>query len=130
MHSSCTRLLALLLLVNFIFCEELISYEKSLFALKLLVITPASHSVAIFLTVHSKQNFIENLVRKFINYLRTKCNTPNSNGLLVIAIQPKTKENVHAAATMLYRIHSTVNTSLTNVSYFFQYLISYVNSLP
>lgn len=62
-----------------------------------------------FLPVRCKQYFIQNLVLKFNNYLRTKCTTPNSSGLLVIAIQPKTKENFRTAAILLHRIHSTVN---------------------
>jgi hypothetical protein len=115
-HSSCARLLALLLLFNFTFCEEHTSYAQSLFTLKILLITPALHRVAMFLTVHCKQNFIEKLVRKFTIYWRTKCTTPNASSLLATAIQPKTKENFRTIATLLYRIHSTANTSLTKIS--------------
>jgi hypothetical protein len=94
-------------------CEELTSYAQSLFTFKILFITPVLHSVAMFLTVHYKQYFIENLVCKLINCWRTKCTTPNSSGLSVIAIQSKTQENFRTAATLLYRMPSTVNTSLT-----------------
>ena len=48
---------------------------------------------------------------------------PNSSSLSVNATQPKTQENIRIAATLLYRTHSTVNTLLTKISYFFQYLL-------
>lgn len=122
MHSNFVRLLALLLLVNCIFCEALTSYAQSLFTFQTLFTTPVLHSVAMFLTVHCKQYFIENTVSSS-NYWRTKCIIPNSSSLSVNATQPKTQENIRIAATLLYRTHSTVNTLLTKISYFFQYLL-------
>jgi hypothetical protein len=79
-------------------------------------ITWKFRTIAMFVIVDSYNALLHTeFLNMFMNRLRTKFHMPSSNGSLAVAIKPKTKHRVHAAA-MFFSILQKQN--LTEVSYF------------